>query len=400
MTFLGTGNYQRIVYQWMDGRQCETELFPTALPQFLPEIRSATAFVTEESEAKHGARLDAEWPAAWRPQHVMIPKGSSTDELWTIFERVVAAVPANSRVVFDITHAFRSIPLISVLAVAYLWSTRDVQLHKLVYGALEAKSGEPPVAPVFDLTSMVNLLEWIAAVERFRHHLDGEPLQHLLEQIQRRAYQERAAPPPKHLKNAGNAVKGLTDALLLGRVREVLCETPRLATVLGKPELREEAARWAKPLLLMLEPLESLLQEIGGGAELDLAAHRRLAKFYNDRRLYPLAITLLRESIVSEACRRAGVADRDLFDRERRMEVEKILGDCYAAVCNTEPLPAEPAWIHPFAADGLLELWNKVPGIRNDIDHAGMNRHPVAADRLIANVRGLFALPFPHTPGE
>ena len=134
MTFLGTGNYQSVWYQWLDGQRCQTQLFPTALPRFLPEIRSATAFVTEESEAKHGARLDAEWPVDWRPQHVLIPKGGSTDELWTIFEKVVGAVPPECRVAFDITHAFRSIPLISVLAVAYLWSARGVQLQKLVYG--------------------------------------------------------------------------------------------------------------------------------------------------------------------------------------------------------------------------------------------------------------------------
>jgi CRISPR-associated DxTHG motif protein len=391
MTFLGTGNYQRVCYEWMDGRRCETQLFPTALPQFLPEISSATAFVTDESQAKHGARLDAEWPAQWRPRHVLIPKGSSADELWTIFDRVVAAVPPDSRVVFDITHAFRSIPLISVLAVAYLWSTRDVQLHALVYGAYEAASGTPPVAPVFDLTPMVNLLEWIAAVERFRHHLDGEPLQRMLQQIQRQAHQRQAALPPTQLQNAGNAVKRLTDALLLGRVREVLRETPVLAATLEKPELRDEAVRWAKPLLLMLEPLQAVLREIGQGPVLDLAAHRGLAQFYNNRRLYPLAITLLREWIVSEACRRAGVPDSDLFDEQRREEVERVLGDCYVAMRDKQPLPTEPVWVQKLADDGLLELWNKVPGIRNDIDHAGMRRSPQAADRLILNVRGLFA---------
>ena len=202
---------------------------------------------------------------------------------------------------------------------------------------------------------------------------------------------DRAAQPPRQLQNAGNAVNRLTDALLLGRVREVLCETPELAATLRKPELRDEAARWAKPFLLMLEPLQSLLHEICRGPEFDLAAHRGLAQFYNDRRLYPLAITLLREWIVSEACRRGGAANSDLFDERRRDEVERVLGECYAALRDKQPLPKEPAWVAQFAADGLLELWNKVPGIRNDIDHAGMRRSPQAADRLILNVRGLFA---------
>lgn len=391
ITFLGTGRYERVAYQWHDGKLVETGLFPTVLPKFIPEICSATAFVTEAAEAKHGNQLDTEWPADWRPEHVRIPEGKSPDELWTIFEKVVGAVPPDSRVVFDITHAFRSIPLISVLAVAYLWSARNVQLQALVYGAYEARQGDPPVAPVFDLSPMVNLLEWIAAVERFRHHLDGEPLQRLLQQIQRRAHQCQDPQSPLHLQNTGNAVKALTDALLLGRVREVLCEAPRLADALDKPQLRADADRWAKPFLLMLEPLQATLAEISAGSQTDLDAHRNLARFYNERRLYPLAITLLREWLVSEACRHAGATDSQLFDKQQREEVEQVLGKCYDALRNKRPLPTEPEWIQSFEAKGLLQLWQKVPGIRNDIDHAGMRPNPQRADRLIANIRDLFA---------
>jgi CRISPR-associated DxTHG motif protein len=391
ITFLGTGNYQRTCYEWIDGQRVETALFPSALPRFLPDIRSATVFVTVESEKKHGPSLDAEWPTDWKPRHVEIPKGASTDELWTIFERVVDAVPSDSRVVFDITHAFRSIPLISVLAVAYLWSARNVQLRALVYGAHDAAKGDPPVTPVFDLTPMVNLLEWIAAVERFRHHLDGEPLQQLLDQIQRRAYARRDPECPKRLQNVGNAVKRLTDALLMGRVREVLGQSPTLANALAGSELRDEAQRWAKPFVLMLEPLQKLLAEIGPGSETDLSAHYRLARFYSDRRLYPLAISLLREWIVSRACRLAGMSEGELFDERRREEVEHVLGACYGAKKSKEPLPTEPDWIQKLVDEGLLALWLKVPDIRNDIDHVGMRQRPSPADRLIAKIRDLFS---------
>ncbi len=397
ITFLGTGNYHRTCYEWTDGQRVETALFPTALPRFLPEIRSATAFVTAESEDKHGRQLDAEWPTDWRPEHVKIPKGASPDELWTIFECVVRAVPPKSRVVFDITHAFRSIPLVSVLAVAYLWSVRDVQLHALVYAAYDAKRGEPPVVPVFDLTPMVNLLEWIAAVERFRHHLDGEPLQQMLDQIQRRAYQRRDPEPPKHLQNAGSAIKRLTDALLMGRVREVLDEAPKLADLLDQTALHDEAHRWAKPFVLMLEPLQALLREIARGPQTDLSAHYSLARFYRGRRLYPLAITLLREWLISEACRHAGVPEDQWFDQEQRERVERVLGQCYTAKMQKQPLPTQSAWIEAFANEGLLALWLKVPDIRNDIDHAGMRQRPLPADRLITNIRGLFETP--HTGG-
>jgi len=390
ITFLGTGNYERVCYQWHDGKRVETSLFPTALPQFLPEIHSATVLVTEQSEAIHGRKIDDQWPAAWRPEHVTIPKGSSTDELWTIFDKVVDAVPRDCRVVFDITHAFRSIPLISVLAVAYLWSARDIQLQALVYGALDAKSGDPPVVPVFDLTPMVNLLEWLAAVERFRHHLDGEPLRRLLDQTQRRAHQGNLPQAPTRLQSTGSAVKRLTDALLLGRVREVLREAPKLREALANPQLHAEAKRWAKPFLLMLEPLQATLAEVTRGPEADLDAHYSLASFYADRRLYTLAITLLREWIISKACRSSGIEAPALFDQRRREEIERVLGQCSAARRESKPLPTEPQWLAAFSGDPAFKLWMSVPDIRNDVDHAGMREADQPADRLIHRIRRLF----------
>ena len=391
ITFLGTTDYQPATYRWPDNQECRTKLFPTALARFYSDASTATVFVTEESEAKYRQQLQTEWPLPWLPKFVRIPKGSTTDELWEIFDTVVAAVPRDSRVVFDITHAFRSIPLISVLAVAFLWTARNVQLRALVYGAFEAKSGDPPITPVFDLTPMVNLLEWIAAVERFRHHLDGEPLQKLLESIQRRAHIDKAQNPPRQLQSVGNALNRLTDALLLGRVREVITEAPRLSESLASLSLAEEADRWAKPFALMLAPLQSVFTQLGGESEADLAAHRRLAEVYNERGLYPQAITLLREWLISEACRLAGHSDAQILDAANREPIEMALGACLAAAKpGSDVVRPNVPWLAEFDRAGLLDVWLKVPDVRNDIDHAGMRVNPQSAKSLISNVHKLF----------
>jgi len=388
ITFLGTGNYESTIYEW-NGQRYETDLFPVALSKFLPEIKSASVFVTEESRQKHWPSMHRQWQGSCTPDPVQIPKGSSPDELWEIFDKVVKSVPNDCRIVFDITHAFRSIPLISVLAVAYLWSVRDIHLHCLVYGAYEAKSGEPPVAPVFDLTAMVNLLEWLAAVERFRHHLDGEPLFRLLKNIQSRARRNEPESLPTELQRIGGMINRLTEALLLGRAREVLKEAPRLAEKLKDDQLREEADRWAKPISPLLQPLGRLIDEIALGAETDLEAHYHLARFYCERRLYPLAITLLREWIVSRACQLAGIEGDNIFDRTQRAEVEKTLGRLHDCRKKDQPLPVDPPWVASLPKD-LLDLWDRVPDIRNDIDHAGMSKQAKSAASLIKLVNELF----------
>lgn len=391
ITFLGTNNYNSVIYQWNDQTR-ETALFPTAVPQFFPELTAAKVFVTKESQAMHGASLEANWPTDWRPEFIPIPSGANSDELWTIFDAIVDAVPPDAQVVFDITHAFRSIPLISVLAVAYLWSTRNVQLQALVYGAYDARTGEPPVAPVFDLTPMVNLLEWLAAVERFRHHLDGTPLRDLLGQTQRRAHQEKATQPPLQLKSAGNQLSQLTDALLLGRVREVLRNAPGLSDTFAGPVLAQEAGRWAKPLLLVMEPIRQLLDEIGRSSELDLTAHRRLAHLYGTRRLYMPAITVFREWVVSRACRLAGLSDAELIDEKRRGQIEAQLGRHLHDKID-RPAPDRPAvsdaWLQGPESRELLDLWTRLPHLRNDVDHAGMKKEDKSASALIKNITSL-----------
>jgi len=391
VTFLGTGDYKAVTFRWPDASECHTALFPTALARHFSDATSGTVFVTTESDDKYRSTLEQDWPHPWRPEFVRIEKGSTPDELWSVFGAVVAAVPRDSRVVFDITHGFRSLPLVSVLAVAFLWTARNVQLRALVYGAFEARTGDPPVAPVFDLTPMVNLLEWIAAVERFRHHLDGEPLQHLLETIQRQAHKDKSENPPRQLSSIGKALNRLSDALLLGRVREVITEAPRLSKSLASENVANEAGRWAKPFGLMLEPLQSLFAQLGGQSEADLDAHRRLAEVYNERGLYPQAITLLREWLISEACRLAGLSDAQILDANERERIEKILGQTLAAA-NPISGVARPtdSWLDEFAQAGLLAVWLKVPDVRNDIDHAGMRLNPQSANSLIDNVEKLF----------
>lgn len=388
ISFLGTGNYQPVTYQWGD-RTLHTALFPTAMPKFFPELTAAKIFVTPEAEAKHGAMLSEQWPEGWKPEFVPIPSGATTDEVWQIFDAIVKAIPRDARVVFDITHAFRSIPLVSVLAAAYLWSTRNVRLHGLVYGAFEAKVGDPPIAPVFDLTPMVKLLEWISAVERFRHHLDGTPLNELLDEIQNKAHTNRSPDAPRQLKKAGDELSKLTDALLLGRVREVLTQAPRLQKTLGNKNLADEAGRWAKPLVLMLEPIMELLREIGEADELDIAAHGRMSQLFARRRLYMPAITVFREWVVSRVCEVAGFNGKELVKEQNRTEIERVLGTCIDAAKNDRPMPSEPQWLSLAEQQGLIRLWKSLPHIRNDIDHAGMKQEAMHASSLIKNVRNI-----------
>ena len=113
-----------------------TCLFPLALAQFC-ELKPDQwlACVTDEAAETHYYRsLEAELQV----QPVRIPWGKDSEELWQIFDRVVEAINPREQVVFDITHGFRSFPVIVLLAAAYLKPAKGIDLQGIFYAAAGA----------------------------------------------------------------------------------------------------------------------------------------------------------------------------------------------------------------------------------------------------------------------
>lgn len=98
-----------------------------------------------------------------------IEAGFSEEEIWGIFETVYAKLQANDQIYFDVTHAFRSIPLFSIVLFNYSKFMLGTRLMSIMYGAFEKlgpafKVKEQPVdervAPVIDLTNIARLQEY------------------------------------------------------------------------------------------------------------------------------------------------------------------------------------------------------------------------------------------------
>lgn len=98
-----------------------------------------------------------------------IEAGFSEEEIWSIFNTVYAKLQPGDEIYFDVTHAFRSIPLFSVVLFNYSKFMMDTSLMSILYGAFEKlgpayKVKEQPVservAPVIDLTNIARLQDY------------------------------------------------------------------------------------------------------------------------------------------------------------------------------------------------------------------------------------------------
>ena len=102
-------------------------------------------------------------------EKIDIKAGFSEDEIWDIFNTVYSQLLPGDEIYFDVTHAFRSIPLFSIVLFNYSRFMKRTRLASILYGAFE-KLGpaykvkdlpiEERVAPVIDLTNIARLQEY------------------------------------------------------------------------------------------------------------------------------------------------------------------------------------------------------------------------------------------------
>ncbi|MDK2876260.1 MAG: hypothetical protein PWQ22_670 [Archaeoglobaceae archaeon] len=382
LTFLGTGRYEPVTYVWRDERgerSYTSHLFPEAVARiFKPE--KVLVFVTPQAKThEHFQVLSQQLGDLLQP--VDIPEGKSEAELWEIFDHVAASVEENDAVLLDITHAFRSIPMIVFAVAAYLRRTKSVTIERIIYGAYEAR--ENGKAPIFDLTPLLDLLDWLNGAEFFLQRSDATLLADRLRSIHQQAWKTQASSDlPKQLKSVAKKLENLSQALHLAHPRDVMHFADELKSKLK--ETTSEVQRWAKPFAVILEQVRSEVARFAYDEpeRLDRENYQKqlmIIEHLVEKGLLVQAILLAREWVVSWVILQKG--DFDWLNRDHRQEVEKALG---AAGQRVQQNPAEvPVWFEKLPkSDDVAELWSQISQLRNDLAHCGMSRHAVDVKRI------------------
>jgi CRISPR-associated DxTHG motif protein len=368
-TFLGLRKYENTTYIKHDGSDnCESDLFPFAVAKlYIPD--KIIAFITpkvKEVKKEDLTKLSDELGDKFTT--VDIPDGNSTDELWDIFTKCVDAdvVEENDEILLDITHAFRSIPLLIFIVAAYLRQVKNVKLKHIIYGAFEARNQDTNQTPIFDLTPFVELLDWMNAVNVFQNSGDARLIAGL-------------DVPPK----IANALTGLSDALLTNRTFEAQKAAFTFnGLTFDSPQ--------APPFRMLVEQLKQSYQRMAVNEPSDnqknsLKAQYQQIKWYVENQHYLHAITLMREWLISWKC-----LDGQGYwlSHTNREAAENALNT--RAKQESNPLAAGLA---PLATDQTaIKLWNQCKDIRNDLTHCGMrnNPKPKRATDAIQGIQELF----------
>lgn len=212
ISFLGTTTYQKCTYTFPGEIKIEDEkFFQIALSKYFKKIRGKNdiktiVFCTEEAvkyNLKCNTRkdrsgkefeylgLEHEVQAYGREfsnnfiykdrtrdnsgNIISIPKGFDEEDIWIILKMLFDEIEEGDEIVFDITHGFRSLPMIAIVILNYARYLKNIKIVGIYYGAFEAKKdilnakGEliGLDVPAYDMSNFNLIIEWIIGMEKY-----------------------------------------------------------------------------------------------------------------------------------------------------------------------------------------------------------------------------------------
>lgn len=413
----------------------------------MPELRF---FLTEEAKKKNwesGSKteigLEEELNTVFAGSDLLsqidvkdIPDGENEGQLRWIFKCLSDCIQPEDEIIFDITHSFRSLPMLAIVALNYAKTMKGCKLQGIYYGAYEAgdkdEEGNVTVAPIFDLTEYSRILEWTHAAETVREYGNPQDLYGLVRHDDTMA------------RRSGDSVtlyiKKMNDLYLdlLSCRGGVPKESPKERSILSDYKLTEDLKESALQRLETSEKTEKgqeipshdfLIREILGAADSAYSSFNEnlsdnyqvglcAVKWYLDHSMVQQGLTAMEETVKTYLCY---YFDLDEMDKDIRDIVDKCVkaishknessisesmrsGMSYyeAILSNDKGLKGDPYGGHDKLKrkmkpdqmkekciqilseipEELADVVNDLKETRNDINHFGMNNGAGKPDKL------------------
>lgn len=120
--------------------------------------------VSEALLSEHAERLSLR--LGHRVDCQLIPYARDDAEQAAILAKLADMLTPGEKIILDVTHAFRHLPMLALVAARYLKHVRKVDVGDIYYGALEMtpSGGE---TPVLRLGGLLRMLDWVEALATY-----------------------------------------------------------------------------------------------------------------------------------------------------------------------------------------------------------------------------------------
>jgi len=298
-----------------------------------------------------------------------IPDGLNEQEIWAIFNAVYEQVPQQAEVYLDITHAFRSIPMLATVLLNYLYVVKNISVKGIFYGAFETlgsvrQAEKIPLAkrtaPVINLLPFYELHRWSNAAHAFVFYgISGEMTKLVRENVWQRKdeglnYLTRFANYLTEVTGAFSTLRG--HKIVDGTAFETLQQT---LSVLKK----EKGLEPLSPLL------EVIAQKISPFEKNDVHNGLHAIAWCIEHNLIQQAVTLIQEVAITWLCQQFSLRYFNQKDRELVNQAFNIL-----AQPNRKELQTNKKAVMLSSEELLRQfhpVYNSMRNLRNSINHGG-----------------------------
>ena len=355
----------------------------------------------------------------WEP----ISEGFSEDEIWSIFETVADQIEEGDEIIMDITHAFRFLPMLGVVLLNYLKTTKNITVKGIHYGAFEKLGSQAEVkklnikdrnAPIINLDTLLAFQSWTSAVNSFVKFGEVKELNETSKpDIQKFMRESHGADQvTKDLRHVIDQLSILNSNLQTNRLNLLLDHD--FTTFQEKIDKLPETEITIKPFKQILKLIEKKVSPIVTSREL---IWLESSKWCLEHNLVQQAYTQLQEGLLTylmqcitnilgqspslkHLFQKQNISTKiDIKDKDQRQFYGSLSYFIYYNAQDKTKSNSDNFFVNlanqvSFYAqsESFIELCNcygQINKPRNDINHAGMTNETMAADKLKKKINEL-----------
>lgn len=332
-------------------------------------------------------------------ESVKIKDGKDENEMWDIFNTIYGCIHDGDELYFDLTHAFRYLPMLVLVLGSYAKFLKNVKIAYISYGNFDSrtKCADNPdrdEAPIVDLLPLSILQDWAFAAGQFIKSGNVEEIVKLCE--------NEFLPLVKASRGkdvAATALRYYTKVLNSTIQDFRFCRGISLIDSDNIISLRQSTLDLGASMIDSLNPLLGKIVESFGDFD-DYSsvnnAYRAAVWCYN-KGMFQQSATILQETVVTFFCRRHGL--NELVEEDRR-----VVNDTFFAINRDKGCElsgrCKELMNDAYMDKKLAMSLDKLSKTRNHFNHAGMKRDRKTAEDMrqdiadsLSSFQHLFALP-------
>jgi CRISPR-associated Csx2 family protein len=240
---------------------------------------------------------------------IIVKYGLDNDELWdnfTEYLKIAKHIKDGDELYLDITHSFRSLALMSFVMTqfAHTISNKNFKIKGVFYGMFEYKWDNNGITPIVDIKILLEIQEWIKAIDAIKNYSDFNPLIQLLDEN-------------KIEKEVQNTFINLNNTISLANIASI-----RQFIKTASKKIRSIENSDNKIVKLLAPEILRLVDDLDKERDSDFQFN--LAKWFYTNKNYVLAYIALYEAIITKSCE---LSNYDISNHDLREEAKRSLGD-------------------------------------------------------------------------